>query len=323
MNQSENQPNDCFPTADMERGAAVAFGFFDGLHCGHQQLLETLMKTAQENGYVDVVHTFSNHPLSILGDGHPPMLFTSEEKWQALRAFGVKHVCMVPFTRALSQLTYKAFMKSLMHTIPIREVVVGFNYRLGVDREGTTDKLAELGKELGFSVTVVPPVLYEGKPISSTRIRGLLHQGDLKSATAMLGRPFSISGKVGKGFQLGSQIGFPTANTAYLPDKVLVPNGVYASLSVCDGMVYPSITNVGSRPTVSSLGQINIETHILEFSGDLYKKVLEVRFLEKIRDEQAFPSTEALSAQIKADIERAKKIHARIDVDYSKTAMLK
>ncbi len=312
-------PEDKLETAGS---AAIAFGFFDGLHLGHKALLDTLLDVSRVHGHQSMVHTFINHPQTVLGGGHPPMLFTAEEKWQALYAFGVGHVHMVPFTRGLSLTPYDAFIKNLMKTIPIREVVVGFNYRLGRRGEGTPEKLAKLGEKLGFAVHVVQPVIYNGAPISSTRIRERIQAGDLDAARAMLGRPFSVSGRVGEGYRLGARLGFPTANLAYQPDKVIVPGGVYATQTVLDGKAYASVTNVGCRPTVSEQGNINIETHMLGFSGDIYGHALEVRFWGKIRDEAAFDSIEALGRQIALDIVRAKEMFDALGVDYRRIPVL-
>ncbi|MFZ5975561.1 MAG: bifunctional riboflavin kinase/FAD synthetase [Bacillota bacterium] len=294
----------------LSKGAAVAFGFFDGLHLGHQRLMRRLFEICEKNAYTSVVYTFSNHPFSVLGKGHPPMLFTPEEKWQALRAFGAEHVCMVPFTKALSQTEYDHFVRNLMLTIPIRDIVIGFNYRMGKNGQGTPEKITALGNELGFSVHVVQPVLYKDAAISSTRIRECIQAGNLKDARQMLGRPYAVYGMIDKGYRLGSRLGFPTANIAYTPDKAIVPNGVYVTEAVMDGKTYAAVTNVGSRPTVSALGQITIETHLLDFHGDIYGKAMEVRFLDKLREEQAFASIDELCAQIRLDIEKAEKIYA-------------
>ncbi len=294
----------------LPRGAAVAFGFFDGLHLGHQRLMDCLFEIARENCYTSMVYTFSNHPFSVLGKGHPAMLFTPEEKWHALRAYGAEHVYMVPFTKELSRTAYGRFIMNLMRSIPIREVVIGFDYRMGKNAEGTPEKLRELGGELGFTVHVVEPVMYGGLPISSTRIRECVQAGNLKDARDMLGRPYSVSGKVAKGRRLGSGLGFPTANLAFAPEKALVPGGVYATQTVVDGRAYASVTNVGVCPTVNARTNVGIETHLLDFEGNIYDKTVEVLFLEKLRDEQAFESIEELGAQIGRDVKKAGKIFA-------------
>lgn len=288
----------------------MAFGFFDGLHLGHRRLMDRLFAIARENRYTSMVYTFSNHPLSVLGKGHPAMLFTPEEKWRALRACGAEHVCMVPFTKELSRTAYDRFLENLMVTIPIREVVIGFNYRMGRDAEGTPEKITALGAKLGFSVHVVEPVMYRGIPISSTRIRECVQAGSLADARIMLGRSYSVCGKVSKGRRLGSDLGFPTANLMFAPDKAMVPGGVYATWTVVDGRAYASVTNVGICPTVGARAEVGIETHLLDFTGNIYEKTVEVRFLDRLRDEKAFGSVEELGAQIDRDVKNAGKIFA-------------
>ena len=306
MKGNSTRAND-IPENPLPRGAAVAFGFFDGLHLGHQQLMQRLFEISDANTYTSIVYTFSNHPLSVLGNGHPPMLFTPEEKWQALHAYGVEHVCMVPFTREIAETEYDIFIKNLMRTIPIHDIVIGFNYRMGKDRAGTPERLAVLGKALGFSVHVVEPVIYQGGPISSTRIRECIQAGDLKDANNMLGRPYAVCGNVGNGCRLGSRIGFPTANIPYSPDKVIVPNGVYVTEACIGQTTYMAVTNVGRRPTVSDQGNITIEAHLLDFCGDIYGKTIEIRFLDKLREERAFDSIAELRSQISRDILQARK----------------
>ena len=297
----------------LPKGAAVAFGFFDGLHLGHKQLMDRMFAIARENLYTSMVYTFCNHPLSVLGKGHPAMLFTPEEKWQALRAYGAEHICMVPFTKELSQTPYDRFLDNLMRTIPIREVVIGFNYRMGKHAKGTPEKIATLGAKRGFSVHVVDPVMYGGLPISSTRIRECVQAGNLTDARNMLGRPYSVSGKVSEGRRLGTDMGFPTANLTYAPDKAMVPTGVYATRTIVEDRAYASVTNVGVCPTVGTRAEIGIETHLLDFTGDIYEKTVEVCFLDKLRDEQTFNSVEELGAQIDRDVKNAGRILASTD----------
>lgn len=295
------------PEKRLPEGAAVAFGFFDGLHRGHQRLMDHLLAVAREKRYTSMVYTFSNHPLSVLGRGHPAMLFTPEEKWRALCEYGAEHVCMVPFTKELSQTTYDRFLENLMRTIPVKEIVIGFNYKMGRGAQGTPDKLAALGRVRGFTVHVVEPEMYNDLPISSTRIRDCVQAGNLEDARKMLGRPYSVCGKVGRGRRLGSDLGFPTANVAFAPDKAIVPGGVYATRTVVDGRSYPSVTNVGVCPTVVGRAEVGIETHLLDFAGNIYEKTVEVQFLDRLRDERTFGSIEELGAQIGRDAKKAAK----------------
>lgn len=295
--------------------AAVAFGFFDGVHIGHQSLIKKLLEISKQNGYKSVVYTFSNHPMSVIGKSIPPMIYTAEERLKVLNGLGADQVCMVPFTEKLAQITYEDFMENLTKTIPIAQIVIGYNYRMGKNAMGNTERLIELGKRMGFGVSIVEPLLFEGKPVSSTRIRQCLQIGDLTHAEEMLGRKYSFTGKVVFGKQLGSKIGWPTVNIEYKEHKAMVPDGVYVTNVLVGGKKYNAITNIGVRPTVSLGEKRNIETHILDFHEKIYNQDIEIVILDKIREEKDFLSLDELCKQIKKDESTARKMFSTNGID--------
>ncbi len=294
---------------------AVAFGFFDGVHIGHQSLIRKLLEISEQNSYKSVVYTFSNHPMSVIGRSIPPMIYTADERLKVLNGLGADQVCMVPFTEKLADTTYQDFMENLMKIIPIAQIVIGYNYRMGKNAMGNTERLIELGNRMGFEVSVVEPLLFMGEPVSSTRIRQCLQIGDLSHAEEMLGRKYSFTGKVISGRQLGRKIGWPTVNIEYKEHKAMVPDGVYVTNVLVSGKKYNAITNIGVRPTVSIGDKRNIETHILDFDEKIYNQDIEIVILDKIREEKDFFSLDELCKQIKKDENTARKMFSTNGID--------
>lgn len=287
-----------------KREAVLALGMFDGMHIGHRTLIGRAVERSKELGCEAAVYTFSNHPMSILG-GRPRMLSTPGEREADMRALGVTDVCMEPFTAALAGCPPERFVASLCERWRVRAFTVGFNYTFGARGLGTPELLERLGRERGFEVAVVEPVLYRNAPVSSSRIRGLVEQGDMLSAAQMLTHPYTLVGTVVENRRIGRKIGFPTANIALDPSRVTPKNGVYATVATLGGKTYRAVTNVGTNPTVAG-DHLSIETHLLGFEGDAYGKTLCVAFVDFLRDERRFDSVEALKSQIAQDVERAK-----------------
>ena len=286
------------------KDVAIALGFFDGLHLGHQSLLNRLIEIGEQTGCATLVHTFQNHPLSVLAPEYAPLLLsTPYEKARLFARTAVDDAWILPFDREIADLSYEAFFHGLMRRLRIKHVVVGFNYAFGSGRKGTVSRLQELGKNLGFAVHVLAPFEMDGEPVSSTRIRQAVVSGRLKYAASLLSRPYSISGYVRRGQGLGHQWGVATANFRPPANKALPPFGVYASTVSCGDGMFRAITNIGKRPSVQSDGHIHVETHILDFKKELYDQHLDVYLMDFIRSERKFSSLEALYAQIGKDIQ--------------------
>lgn len=283
--------------------AVIALGMFDGMHLGHRALIRHTVETAERLQAVPAVYTFSNHPLTVLG-GAPEILTTSAQREACMRALGVRDVCMEPFTRTLADCSPEEFIDRLSVRWNIRALVAGYNYTFGKGGKATPEELTALGRARGFSVQVIPPVLLCGEPVSSTRIRKLLLDGDAAGAAACLGTPYALTGFVVANRQNGRKIGFPTANLAP-EDGLLIPkDGVYAARACAKDVWYPAVTNIGENPTLD--GRIRtIETHLIGFSGDLYGAPLTVELLRYLRPDRRFDSLEALRSQIAEDAAHA------------------
>ena len=288
----------------------VTVGMFDGVHRGHQYLIDCLKKEAAQQGFVSGVITFTNHPRSVmLPKLNVPLLDTPEDRLQLIADQGVDLVVPLNFTLDFSYLSAKAFIEVLRDALNMRELVVGPDFAFGYQREGTTEVLARLGKEMGFGVKIVEPVKFDGLIVSSTAVRSRVQAGDMAGAAWMLTRPFSLSGLVVKGDQRGRQIGFPTANLDIQPDVTLPPDGTYATWAQADGVTYKSATNIGVRPTFGSASR-QIETHIIDYDGDLYNTKIRVAFAQKLREEVKFNAVGDLVNQLHEDIAHAKTVLA-------------
>ena len=288
----------------------ITVGMFDGVHRGHQYLIGCLKKEAADQGYVSGVITFTNHPRSVmLPNIHVPLLSTPEERLQLIAEQGVDLVVPLSFTSELSQLSARAFVELLRDALNMRGLVVGPDFAFGHQREGTTAVLTQLGKEMGFTLKVVEPVKFDDRIVSSTAVRNCVQSGDMVGAAWMLTRPFSLTGFVVKGDQRGRQIGFPTANFDIQPSMTLPPDGTYATWTQADGVTYKSATNIGFRPTFGSVGR-QLETHIINYNGDLYNTKIRVAFVRKLREEVKFDTTDDLVNQLHQDIAQAKVVLA-------------
>lgn len=288
---------------EMKTSAVVALGMFDGVHIGHRALVEATLADAKENRAVPAVYTFANHPMEILGGG-VRLLCSARERGAILRSLGIEEIVSEPFTRELAALPPEAFVDMLLGRWDVRELVVGYNYTFGERGLGTPETLERLGCEKGFMVRVVPPVLYEGEPVSSTRVREAVERGDMPLAEAMLSRKYALSGKVVQNKRIGRRIGFPTANIEADPRRVIPKDGVYATYAYVGGAAYRAVTNVGTNPTVHG-EKMSVETHILDFDQDIYGADLTIAFRFFIRGEVMFEDVEAMKRQIAADVLRA------------------
>lgn len=282
----------------------LAIGVFDGVHLGHQAVVRSL------EGKVAAL-TFEPHPLAIIAPARvPPRLTTLEQKVAYLRAQGTVAVIAVKFDPALRELSPADFVDELARIFPdLKQVAIGENWTFGRNREGNAARLAELAHAHGFTVKAIAPVLLEGAPVSSTRIREAILQRQFDEAARLLGRSYAVTGKVVHGEERGRTLGFPTANLTNV-EQLLPPRGVYAVRARVAGNLtkYRAVMNLGSRPTFTSNGVDSLEVHLLDFGADLYDQKLWVSDLVWLRDEQIFPDGDALKAQITEDIARARVV---------------
>ncbi len=293
----------------------LALGNFDGVHRGHRKILDRLKRVAGERGATSVVMTFDPHPPRVVRpDKAPPLLMTMAQKLEALRAAGVQGAAIVRFTPELSRWDPETFVRAvLVDWLRVAEVWVGANFLFGHDRAGNFTMLRALGARYGFNAEKIDPVRYKEFVVSSTRIRRLVSEGRVDEAGALLGHQYFVDGTVVVGAARGRTIGFPTANLC-TGNELLPPNGVYATTATLGGIVRPAVTNVGVRPTVDDSGRVLVETHLLEFEGDLYGAPLRVGFVQRLRDERAFESLDLLKAQIAADVSRARVLFGQLSL---------
>ena len=283
--------------------AVVALGMFDGVHLGHRALMSRLQEEAKLLHAIPAVYTFSNHPLEVLG-GNVRLLSGIRERNMLLRSLGAEELESVPFTREMAALSPEAFVDLLSAKWDVRGLVVGYNYTCGDRGAGTPETLREIGSRRGFSVSVVEPVLLEGEPVSSTRIREAVERGDITLANRLLKRRYTLSGTVVQNKRIGSRIGFPTANIDANPKRAIPADGVYATFASVDGGMYRAVTNIGTNPTVNG-DKLTIETHLIDFHADIYGQPLSILFRKRMRGELMFDSLDALKEQIRLDVEEA------------------
>ena len=296
--------------APSGRKVCIAIGVFDGVHLGHQQVIRRAIADAQQHEGVSVVVTFDRHPSAVVApERNPPLIYPLEKKLELLRSMAVDTTLLIHFDKSFSEISGEEFIHHLVtHFKNIHSVCVGSNFTFGHKRSGNVELLKKLGAELQFTVHGLAAVSLDGERVSSTRIRQAIQSGRLDEASQMLGRAYTLIGKVVEGDKIGRSLGFPTAN---LDTRGLVvpPNGVYAIHASVDGKTVRGVLNIGFRPTVSTKQvQLRVEAHLLDFSGELYGKDLEITFVGKIREEQKFPSREALQAQIRMDISAAEQL---------------
>jgi len=296
--------------APAGRPVCAAIGMFDGVHLGHQHILRDTVAAAREGGGISLVITFDRHPAAIVAPSRVPQLLQPlTARLAALAALQPDALWLIRFDEAFSRKTGAEFIRELVRDAgPLRRVCVGENFHFGHQRSGNAVRLRQWGAEFGFAVEVAAPVQFEGQPISSTRIRDTVRRGDFAGAARLLGRAYELSGIVIRGEQVGRQLGFPTANLD-VPGLVLPPHGVYATRVVVNGRKLPGVTNLGLRPTLrQAQPTLHVETHLLDFTGDLYGQEIALRFVARLRDEQHFPSLVELRAQIGRDVAAAREL---------------
>jgi len=290
----------------MNQKTIYALGFFDGVHLGHRALLKTCRELAEKHSCRAGVVTFEAHPDALVLGKAPALLTTSKDRKRLLHALGAEMVWELPFDKEIMSTHWSDFLTQLLEAGAVG-FVCGEDFRFGAGGVGTAKRLAAFCESRNLPCAIVAEQVMDGERISSTRIRGLLEQGDLAAANRLLGHPHILSGVVTEGKQLGRTLGFPTANLC-LAEGLIVPKfGVYATTVAVDGKAYPAVTNIGTRPTVNGQG-VNAECHLLDFEGDLYGKEVTVAFYEFLRPEQKFDSLKELKSQIAADTAKVSKM---------------
>ena len=292
------------PDKDM----LLTVGVFDGVHLGHKYLISELVTQARQQDLLSGVVTFRQHPQEVLQpQTRLPFLTDLIERNNLLKAEGVAVIVPLAFTAESAQLGARQFVNLLKKYLRMRGLVIGPDFALGRNREGNADVLCTLGKEMGFTVTVVPPVMINGEVVSSTAIRKALANGDMKKVRSLAGRPFSLHGQVVTGAGRGVALGFPTANLDIAPEQAIPADGVYATWAYIDGRTYPSMTNIGQNPTFNDRERA-AEVYVVDYQSDLYGHELEIDFVERLRDEKKFNTVAELKKQIAEDVKRGKAI---------------
>jgi riboflavin kinase / FMN adenylyltransferase len=293
----------------------LALGNFDGLHRGHQKIIDRVRRRAEERGGTPVVMTFDPHPPRIVRpDKAPPLLMTKAQKMEALARAGIQGVAVVRFTHELSRWDPEQFVHIVLtEWLRVTEVWVGANFLFGRDRSGNFSLLRVLGGRYGFRAEKIDPVRYKEFVVSSTRIRRLIGEGRVDEAGALLGHHYYVDGTVTRGAGRGRDLGYPTANLR-TDNELLPPNGVYATIVSIAGIVHPAVTNLGLRPTFGDTAEPAIETHVFNVDRDLYGARLRLAFVQRLRDERRFADAAALRAQIEADCAQARDLFCQISL---------
>lgn len=295
-------------SSQIQRPTTVTLGVFDGLHLGHQEIMHTVVARAQATQTVPTVLTFSPHPRVVLHPATaPPLLQTFAQKAEGLGILGIQQIIVLEFTPELASMSAEDFIRKILcQSLEAQEIYLGKGFAFGRGREGNIEKLKELSSRFNFVAAEVGEIVLHGRRISSTMVRRLIQAGRMNLARRMLGRPYGVEGIVMEGRKVGRQLQFPTANL--VPQNAVLPaDGVYVTLTLVDGQWRRSVTNIGMRPTFGSLTERVVESHLLDFEGNLYGATLRLRFLRRLRGEQKFASLDALKAQIGQDCDRARR----------------
>ena len=301
--------------AEIARPTVLTLGVFDGLHLGHQLIMQTVAERARAIDAVPTVITFEPHPRAVLHpQSAPPLLQTLDQKIEALGVLGIEQAIVIHFDQTFSRIRAQDFLRDVVvDRLHAKEVYLGRGFAFGHDREGNIELLRQVSDRLGFRAEEVPEVRLRGRRVSSSRTRELLQHGQVNLARRMLGRPYGVEGRVARGDARGAAIGFPTANLH--PQNRVIPHaGVYVTATLIAGQWRRSVTNIGTRPTFEAQAEISVETFVMNWSGDLYGDVVRVRFLHRLRDEKKFGSVDELKSQIKRDVARADRYFERAGV---------
>lgn len=288
----------------LSQETIIAIGNFDGVHSGHKKILEILVKKADELSLLSIVLTFSPHPENILGEKRIKMIQTLGQRLREIEKFGAQLALTIPFDEKFSSLSGEEFIRKIViHLLRAKVVIVGENFRFGKNRQGDIHLLRRMASQFALQVYSLPSISKEGMAVSSSLIRQFLQEGQIEKANILLGKAYEIEGEVIKGKSRGKILGFPTANIQ--TQNEILPPGVFITNVAMDSEALPSLTNIGHCPTFGPQ-QKNIESYIIDFDKDLYERKIRIQFIKKLREEIKFESPEALSQQIKRDLNAAK-----------------
>ncbi|MFC2013703.1 bifunctional riboflavin kinase/FAD synthetase [Chloroflexota bacterium] len=291
-----------------KKDTMLTVGVFDGVHLGHKYLISKLKEHAKQENLLSGVVTFRQHPQEVLAPKTKlAFLIDLAERIYLLNNEGIEAIVALSFTRELAQLSPRQFISLLQQHLRMRGMVIGPDFTLGQNRKGNIDALSALGQDMNFSVAVVPPLMTNGEVVSSTAIRNALADGDLKKVRNLVGRPFSLHGRVISGVGRGIKLGFPTANLGINHRQALPAEGVYATWAYIDDKAYQSMTNIGKRPTFGGI-EHTIEVYVLDYHDDLYGRELKIDIIERLRSEKKFDTEEELKKQIAEDIKQGRAI---------------
>jgi riboflavin kinase/FMN adenylyltransferase len=291
------------------KNAWLTIGVFDGIHCGHREIIRKLTSDAHANHAPAVLLTFEPHPASILSGQEIKYLTTPDERAHLLGSLGVDVVITQPFTRDLAASTAMEYMSRIKQAIGLKHLLIGYDFALGKGREGTSTRLMEIGRMLGYGVEVIQAVSDESGVISSTEIRKLVSTGNVSEAARLLGYPYTLGGEVIRGAGRGRTINFPTANIDYPKQKVTPSNGIYACWAYLGDEKFMAATNIGFNPTFTPERQTtSLEAYLLDFDRDIYGQQVKLEFVSRIRNELKFNSVEALIWKIQEDVNKTREL---------------
>jgi riboflavin kinase / FMN adenylyltransferase len=293
----------------LKNFTGIGLGNFDGLHIGHMALINTVIKESKLNSLDSVVYTFTKHPENILRKKlFTPLITTETKKVELLGETSLNYLYFDEFDESFSRMTPEDFVKEvLVGSLKMKLAVAGFDYKFGYNGQGDVNLLKELGKKYFFKTIIIPPIKINNEIVSSTKIRQNIAKGDIDQVFKLLGRHYSITAEVVSGRRIGNTIGFPTANINPENYLILPHKGVYITKTLLDDKLYGSITNIGFNPTFEGQDTVTVETHIIDFEGDIYGKKIEVFFLQKLRNEKKYSSVNELIEQIKIDMLKARE----------------
>lgn len=297
----------------MTKQKVMALGFFDGIHVGHAALINKIKQRAEETGAEPAVLTFDVHPDNLVFKKSVPLINSAEDRENILsRCFGIDDVVVIHFNQRVMHMDWRDFIDELIDEMNLRWIVVGHDFCFGYKGLGTAEKLKAYCAERGVGCDIIPAVCRDGVVVSSTLIRQLIETGEMEKANEYLGHPHTLTDVIRTGYHLGTKMGTPTINMSF-PQGVIIPrHGVYAAMAYIDGQEYMSVTNVGIRPTVSDSGNVNVESFLLDFCGNLYGHRARIDFYKFLRPERKFDDVNELAAQIKSDAQTTREYFERI-----------
>jgi riboflavin kinase/FMN adenylyltransferase len=292
----------------LNKDTLLTIGVFDGVHIGHKYLISQLKEHARQQNLLSGVITFRQHPQEVLSPQNKlPFLTDLSQRANLLKEAGIEVIIILSFTLELAKLSARQFLSLLKKYARMRGLILGYDFALGRNKEGNTEALRVLGQEMGFNVIVVPPIMIDGKVVSSTAIRNALAEGDMKRVQTLIERPFSLHGHIISGTGRGMELGFPTANLDIDPEQALPAEGVYATWTYIDGKSYQSVTNIGKRPTFGD-GERTVEVYLIDYNSNLYEHEIKIDIIKRLRGEKKFNTVEELKKQITKDIEQGRAV---------------